>query len=152
MLGLAPDKRGLLPESDVARLKEFGAEIRRIYGADGGGDGDGPEESWSSSAPLEIAAAEPMTFDRAVAMERLSGGQRVLRYAIEAWDGARWRPLGTRLHDRPQENRYLSAHHGPPRSAAYRRRFRGAAHPQVPVVRWGRALTTLTPFRCIMVQ
>jgi alpha-L-fucosidase len=32
MLGLAPDKRGLLPESDVARLKEFGAEVRRIYG------------------------------------------------------------------------------------------------------------------------
>jgi len=95
MLGLAPDKRGLLPESDVARLKEFGAEIRRIYGADGGADSDGQEESWSSSAPLEIAAAEPMTFDRAVAMERLSGGQRVLRYAIEAWDGARWRPLGT---------------------------------------------------------
>ena len=95
MLGLAPDKRGLLPESDVARLKEFGAEIRRIYAADGGEDGDGPEESWTSTAPLEIAATEPMTFDRAVVMERLSGGQRVERYAIEAWDGGRWRPLAT---------------------------------------------------------
>ena len=92
MLGLAPDKRGLLPESDVARLKEFGAEIRSIYGEAGG---DGPEESWSSSAPLEIAAKEPMTFDRAAVMERLSGGQRVERYAIEAWDGERWRPLAT---------------------------------------------------------
>ena len=95
MLGLAPDKRGLLPESDVARLKEFGAEIRRIYGADGGEDGGGPEESWSSTAPLEIATTEPMAFDRAVVMERLSGGQRVARYAIEAWDGGRWRPLAT---------------------------------------------------------
>jgi alpha-L-fucosidase len=93
MLGLAPDKRGLLPESDVARLKEFGAEIRRIYAADGGEDGDGPEESWSSTAPLEIVATEPMAFDRAVVMERLSGGQRVERYAIQAWDGGRWRPL-----------------------------------------------------------
>ncbi len=93
MLGLAPDNRGRLPESDVARLKEFGGEIRRIYGSDGGSDGDGPDESWSASAPLEIAAAQPMTFDRAVLMERLSGGQRVSRYAIEAWDGARWQPL-----------------------------------------------------------
>jgi alpha-L-fucosidase len=93
MLGLAPDKRGLLPESDVARLKEFGAEVRRIYAADGGEGADGQDESWSSTAPLEIAAAEPMTFDRAVVMERLSGGQRVERYTIDAWDGSRWRPL-----------------------------------------------------------
>ena len=93
MLGLAPDKRGLLPESDVARLREFGAEIRRIYGAGGGEGSDGLEESWSSTAPLEIAAAQPMTFDRAVTMERLSGGQRVMRYAIEAWDRTRWRTL-----------------------------------------------------------
>jgi alpha-L-fucosidase len=91
VLGLAPDNRGLLPDSDVARLKEFGDEIRRIYGE----DGDGPEESWSSLAPLEITAAKPMVFDRAVMMERLSGGQRVLRYAIEAWDGRKWKVLST---------------------------------------------------------
>ena len=33
MLGLAPDRRGLLPESDVARLNEFGAAIQKRYGA-----------------------------------------------------------------------------------------------------------------------
>ena len=32
-------------------------------------------------------------FDRAVTMERLSGGQRVERYAIEAWDGSQWNRL-----------------------------------------------------------
>ena len=89
MIGLAPDKRGLLPESDVARLREFGTEIRRIYGE----DSERPEMFWSSSAPLEIAKAQPMTFDRAVTMERLSGGQRVERYAIEAWDAGRWQVL-----------------------------------------------------------
>jgi len=88
VLGLAPDKRGLLPESDVARLKEFGDEIRRIYGEDGDGQGD-----WSSSAPLEITASEPMTFDRVVMMERLSGGQRVQRYAVEALDGHVWKGI-----------------------------------------------------------
>jgi len=89
VLGLAPDKRGLLPESDVARLKEFGDQIRRIYWE----DSDGPEETWASSAPLEISAAEPMVFDRAVMMERLSAGQRVARYVVEAWDGQAWKKL-----------------------------------------------------------
>jgi alpha-L-fucosidase len=89
VLGLAPDSRGLLPETDVARLKEFGDHIRRIYGSDPGE----PDESWSSSAPLEINRIEPVSFDRAVLMERLSGGQRVEGYAIEAWDGSRWKRL-----------------------------------------------------------
>ncbi len=31
VLGLAPDNRGLLPDSDTARLKEFGALLERIY-------------------------------------------------------------------------------------------------------------------------
>ena len=31
MLGLAPDDRGLLPDSDVARLREFGAAIHRLH-------------------------------------------------------------------------------------------------------------------------
>lgn len=31
MLGLAPDKRGLLPDADVKRLEEFGAAIRERY-------------------------------------------------------------------------------------------------------------------------
>ncbi len=88
MIGLAPDKRGLLPESDVARLREFGDEIRRVYGP-----GENQSESWSSSAPLEIGAAHP--FDRAVIMEKLTGGQRVQRYAIEAWDGRVWQLLTT---------------------------------------------------------
>ena len=32
MLGIAPDRRGLLPEADVLRLKEFGAALRQRYG------------------------------------------------------------------------------------------------------------------------
>ncbi len=29
MLGVAPDNRGLLPDSDVKRLEEFGAALRK---------------------------------------------------------------------------------------------------------------------------
>ena len=32
ILGVTPDDRGLLPDVDVARLKEFGEEIQRRLG------------------------------------------------------------------------------------------------------------------------
>jgi alpha-L-fucosidase len=89
MIGLAPDQRGLLPDSDVARLREFGDEIRRIYG----NQADGPDDTWAADAPIEVQFTEPITFDRALMMERLSGGQRVLDYAVEAWDGRQWKQL-----------------------------------------------------------
>lgn len=90
MIGLAPDRRGLLPESDVHRLREFGDEIRRIYGED-----HAPPESWSSRAPLEISVTKPMVFDRAVMTEKLTAGQGVQRYVVEAWDGSTWKQLSS---------------------------------------------------------
>ncbi len=108
MLGLAPDDRGLLPEADVARLKEFGAAVRARYGAnlalehaaadanvEGALDGD-QDTFWSApggshSAALEVAFARPVTFDRVVTMEWLNDGQHVQKYAIEAWEKGRWR-------------------------------------------------------------
>ena len=81
VLGLAPDNRGLLPDSDVARLKEFGDEIRRIY----------PERN--SNTTLELYFDPPAAFDRAVTMEWLARGQRVQQYAIEVNDGKGWRSV-----------------------------------------------------------
>ena len=34
VLGIAPDKRGLLPEADVKRLEEMGQALQARYGAD----------------------------------------------------------------------------------------------------------------------
>lgn len=109
VLGLAPDDRGLLPESDVARLKEFGDAVRRIYGhnlaraAGAGGttaaalDGD-PDTFWSAPAGshravIEVAFPKPVSFDRAVTMEWLNAGQRVHRYRIEAFSDGGWKTL-----------------------------------------------------------
>ncbi len=119
VLGLAPDERGLLPDVDVARLKEFGQAIQKIYGnnlartdtsqADSAGsplwafDGD-PDTFWSGpanshSAVLEVAFPKPTGFDRTVVMEWLNNGQRVEKYDIQAWDGRNWQTLhaGTSL-------------------------------------------------------
>jgi len=113
VLGLAPDDRGLLPESDVARLREFGEALRKIYAdnlarkgtfhGDAGGepgrafDGD-PDTFWSvppnsHSAVLEVSFPKPVSFDRTVVMEWLNVGQGIQKYDVQAWDGKDWRTL-----------------------------------------------------------
>ena len=120
MLGVAPDKRGLLPDSDAARLKEFGEAIQSRYGrnlvldrakaGDRGEaavhksplesdpalalDGD-PDTFWSAPigshhADLEIDLAKPVRFNRVLTMEWLNDGQHVQKYSIDAWVGGKW--------------------------------------------------------------
>jgi alpha-L-fucosidase len=110
MLGLAPDRRGLLPEADVKRLEEFGAAIRERYGenlitkqhirnaaTDAAFDGD-RDTFWSAAigshqAVLEADFPKPVTFDHSLTMEWLNDGQHVEHYRIEAWDGKSWKTL-----------------------------------------------------------
>jgi alpha-L-fucosidase len=113
VLGLAPDDRGLLPDSDVARLRDFGETIQRLYsnnlarkgtfsasaGDDAGRAFDGdPDTFWSApadthSATLEVSFPKPISFDRTVIMEWLNAGQRIQKYDLQAWDGKEWRTL-----------------------------------------------------------
>ena len=107
VLGLAPDNRGLIPEVDEARLKEFGAAIRRTYGvnlarkastaATGAADGD-PDTFWSApagahAASITLAFPKPERFDRAVVMEYLPAGQHVHKYRLEVPEGRGWKTL-----------------------------------------------------------
>ena len=107
MLGIAPDRTGRVPEVDVARLKEFGDVIRKLYGhnlvkeKEGRGsaaaalDGD-PDTFWSApagshTARIEVSFAQPVTFDRALTMEWLNDGQHVQKYAIEVVEHGNWK-------------------------------------------------------------
>ena len=110
MLGLAPDRRGLLPDADVKRLQEFGAAIRKSYGenlmvknhtpsgaTEAALDGN-PDTFWSApagshNAMLEVSFAKPVTFDHTLLMEWLNDGQHVERFRVEVWTGNRWKPL-----------------------------------------------------------
>ena len=103
MLGLAPDNRGLLPDSDVARLREFGNALRQraehnlslqhtaaTPEAAAALDGD-PDTFWSAPAGshhaiLDVSFDYPVTFDHAITMEWLNDGQHVQKYAIEIWN------------------------------------------------------------------
>jgi alpha-L-fucosidase len=103
MLGVAPDRRGLLAESDAGRLEELGAALKQRaannLAAKHGPttpeitaalDGD-PDTFWSAPAGshhalLEVSFEKPATFDHAVIMEWLNDGQHVEKYAIEVWN------------------------------------------------------------------
>lgn len=111
MLGIAPNRHGLLPESDVARLREFGAAIKARYGNNlvrghhRGTDpelelalDDDPDTFWSAPAGshhavIEVRFDRPVAFDRAVMMEWLEGGQRVRQYRVEVWSGGGWKTV-----------------------------------------------------------
>jgi alpha-L-fucosidase len=112
MLGVAPDRRGLLPESDVARLAEFGKALRARYGhnlalehapapAEVSAALDGnPDTFWaapagSSHSTLEVNFAKPVTFNRALTMERLNEGQRIEKYSIDVWTGSAWKTVAS---------------------------------------------------------
>jgi alpha-L-fucosidase len=107
VLGIAPDRRGLLPDVDVQRLKEFGDAIRSSYGKnlaaeDVGARGEqklaldgNPDTFWSAPqgshhATIELTFAKPVTFDRSLTMEWLNAGQHVQKYAIEIVKDGKW--------------------------------------------------------------
>ncbi|HEY8997942.1 MAG TPA: alpha-L-fucosidase [Edaphobacter sp.] len=112
MLGLAPDDTGRLPESDAARLHEFGDAIRKLYGPDANLAVKTPhtlntsatstavdnniDTFWSAPerhATLELTFAKPVTFDRALTMEWLNEGQRVQAYSIDIWQNGAWKTI-----------------------------------------------------------
>jgi alpha-L-fucosidase len=107
MLGIAPDRRGLLPESDVQRLKEFGAALRKQYGnnlvarhvkatpegelaLDGNLDTFWSTPTGSHHAVLDVSFDTPIIFDHALIMEWLNAGQRIQKYAIEIYRDGKW--------------------------------------------------------------
>jgi alpha-L-fucosidase len=114
MLGVAPDSRGLIPDSDAARLREFGQALRRraagnlaLQHAPASAEvsaalDNNPDTFWSAPAgshhaTLEVGFDHPVTFDHAVTMEWLNDGQHIEKYAIEVWNEKdnKWTAIAT---------------------------------------------------------
>lgn len=119
LLNVTPDRRGLLPEADCARLGELWQVVSRdfetnlaqgkpcsasnvrgddsLFGPDKALDSD-KATYWATDdgvtkGHIDVDFGEPITFDRAMIQEYIVLGQRVERYAIQTWDGDRWRAL-----------------------------------------------------------
>ncbi len=116
LLNVSPDRRGQLPESDVARLRELWKIVSDTFRTNlaqrkpaaasavrGGDPAFGPENAidgdpatyWATDdgvteAWLEIDLGGPTTFNRSMVQEHIALGQRVEEYAVEAWNGSRW--------------------------------------------------------------
>jgi len=80
LLNIGPDRRGLLPEKDAARLVEFGREIKRRF--------SGPVATFADIEKVgdgvwEYKNDEPFTVDHVVVQEDIARGEHVRRFAIE---------------------------------------------------------------------
>lgn len=107
VLGVAPDRRGLLPDADVQRLKEFGAALQQRYGnnlvarhvksnaeeelaLDGNADTFWSAPVGSHHAVLEVSFDKPITFDHALTKEWLNAGQHVQKYSVDVYRNGKW--------------------------------------------------------------
>jgi alpha-L-fucosidase len=101
ILGVTPDTRGLIPDADAARLREFGAELRRMFGSPvvevaGGGE--------------VIEFEQTFRFDHVVLQEDIRHGERVREYRLEVREDGAWRTLASgscighkRIHQVPAQ-------------------------------------------------
>lgn len=88
ILGVTPDDRGLLPETDVARLKEFGDEIQRRFGKPiASAQGEGKRLLLKLPATTKINAV--------VIAEDIRQGERVRSYKVEGKVNGKWKTLAT---------------------------------------------------------
>jgi alpha-L-fucosidase len=86
LLNSTPDRSGLIPECDVARAREFGAEIQRRFEqpiAETSGKGD----------VVTLSLPGPINIDHVITMEDLSQGERIREYVLEGFHDGQWTEL-----------------------------------------------------------
>lgn len=86
ILGITPDARGLMPEADVARLTEFGSEIKRRFLKPLGktaGKGD----------TIVLNLESKSDINHVVIIEDIAQDERVREFVVEARIDSFWKPV-----------------------------------------------------------
>jgi alpha-L-fucosidase len=91
LVNMTPDRRGRIPEAEVARLAEFGAEIARRFCQPLAWVGHGAR--WNDDGTLELPLAQSAEIGHVVIEEDLRTGQRIRCYRIEARVDGHWREV-----------------------------------------------------------
>jgi alpha-L-fucosidase len=87
ILGEVVTPKGLVPESDIARLAEFGKVIRQRFGSP-------LAETRGAGATVELALERPGTVDHVIIQEAIEHGERIRAYRVEGQvAGGRWLKL-----------------------------------------------------------
>jgi alpha-L-fucosidase len=84
LLNSNPNQDGLIPDPDMKRYVEFGAEIKRRFSksiAKTSGKGD----------VVELALDKPTVIDHVVTMEDIAQGECVREYVIEVYSSGEWK-------------------------------------------------------------
>jgi alpha-L-fucosidase len=88
LLGLVIDERGLVPDADVKRLKEFGVQIKNNFRQPlGETSGTGNEFSVKFQLPLKVKFV--------VIMEDIAKGERIHEYKISGRAEGKWHVIGS---------------------------------------------------------
>lgn len=83
ILGVTPNSDGLMPESDVERLQEFGDEIKRRFAS--------PIAALPGTGKkISLKLAEKKKVNQVVLMEDISKGERVRKFKIEGKTQQGW--------------------------------------------------------------
>jgi len=114
LLNLPPDRRGLLHENDVARIRELRTWLDDAFArnlaldatlsasaalpdhaascvVDGRADTYWTVPDWTESAVLTLSLAQPRTFNCLLLQEYIPDGQRISSFTLEAEIGGQWR-------------------------------------------------------------
>ena len=83
IMGLTPDPRGLMPDPDVKRLKEWGDEIRKRFG-------NPIEETSGESKKINLKLNGDKVVNYIVLKEDIQHGERVREYIVEGKLNGRW--------------------------------------------------------------
>lgn len=88
LLGLVIDNRGLVPDADVQRLKEFGQMIDKSFSVSlGKSAGSGNELTVNFKSPKPIAYV--------TIMEDIKKGERIREYKLQGMNDGKWEELAT---------------------------------------------------------
>jgi alpha-L-fucosidase len=92
LLNVPADRRGRIPDPDVAVLRDLGEVLRATFAQDLAADAQ--RKTYSKAG--EVYFQEPRTVDVIELREdTAAAGQRVERFRIDTWDGQAWRELAT---------------------------------------------------------
>ncbi|MEN8126713.1 MAG: endonuclease/exonuclease/phosphatase family protein, partial [Planctomycetota bacterium] len=88
IVGLTPDKRGLMPDADVNRCREFGQAIKKNFSNE-------IARTSGKGNILELTLPANASFDHLVLQEDIKQGERVRQFEVESFSDGEWTELNT---------------------------------------------------------